>query len=315
MDQTTSRNPNSHPRHNLWRVCPDDTVVMDSRSHSCLVEGSRHAAKRVREFRHNDLGDLETQLREDRKLRPTGAIFIVIESLYSMDSDGPDFPGVLELAHQYDATIIIDVAHDFGCMGERGLGLLESIPLPDERVVIMGALSKTFGANAGFVASTRLVKDQLSVFSSPFTFSTAIGPIQTAIILKCFELAFSEEGEKLRAQLRDNIQICRTAMTDAGFRVGGYPSPIVPVFVGDEAVARLTARYLIQNGLLTNLAEFPGVAKGEARFRFQLMSTHQPDAVTQAANIMKKSQQQALEALQTMFGETEAPDTIAIPAA
>ena len=276
-------------------VRADDTVLMDALSHNCLQEGARHATPNVRRFTHNDTKEFADLLREERAKNSHNGLFVVIESLYSMDSDSPGLAEFIRLAREHEATVILDVAHDLGSMGNKGLGLLENIKYQSEPDVIMGSFSKTFAANGGFVACSRAVREYLAYHSSPHIFSNAISPMQTAVINRAFDIIFSPEGDLLRADLMRNVLRLRLAMEAKGMVVHGIPSPIVPVFVGDEKIARLTSKHLTSNGLLANLVEFPAVARGKARFRFQVMANHQSDAIDRAAEIMATSKATAIE--------------------
>jgi 7-keto-8-aminopelargonate synthetase-like enzyme len=107
---------------------------------------------------------------------------------------------------------------------------------------------------------------------------------------------FSGEGKRLRGRLTSNILRLREAMNSKGLRVTGTPSPIEPVFVGEERVARSTAKHLRERSLLANLVEFPAVPRGQARFRFQVMGTHTEVAIDGAAGIMADCRAMALGA-------------------
>lgn len=274
-----------------------DAVVMDRLSHSCLQEGAHHATRNVRKFAHNDLGDLEETLRQARESKPDSGVFVVLESLYSMDSDSPDLGAAVQLARSFDAVTIVDVAHDFGAMGAHGLGLLETAAEEEMPDIVMGSFSKTFGTNGGFVACSATVRQYLAYYSPPHIFSNAISPLQVAVAARAMDLVFSEEGARLRRLLSTRIQRLRSAMNGQGLAVAGLPSPIVPVFVGAEPLARLASRYLADNGLLANLVEFPAVPRGRARFRFQVMATHGDTEVDAAAEIMGRCKRQAEKAL------------------
>ena len=273
----------------------DDVVLLDSLSHNCLHEGSRHATPHVKKFSHNDLSEVEDLLKAERVSRPADGIFVVVESLYSMDSDSPDLAALLTLARKYEAIVLLDVAHDFGSMGTTGRGILDNLKPGDDRPdVIMGSFSKTFGANGGFIVCSTAVRDYVSNHSPSHVFSNAISPIQTAVANKSFDIVFSRRGDSLRSQLKDNILRLRAGMEAGKMFVAGTPSPIVPVFVGDEKVARLTSRYLTDNSLLANLVEFPAVPRGKARFRFQVMATHRHQDIDAAVRIMIASRNQAV---------------------
>lgn len=264
-----------------------DLIVMDALVHNCLAEGAKNSGSDVRRFRHNDISDLELRLTQARKADSDNGIFVVIESLYSMDSDSPDLNAVSKLCHDHNAMLILDVAHDFGAMGASGLGLWESADSANRPDVVMGSFSKSFAANGGFVCCSRAVGDYLRVFSSSWVFSNALSPVQATIVLECLNIVFSNDGQQRRIQLRQNSEHLREVMQRRGFHVGGDPSPIVPVFVGDETTARKVSRQLSLHGLAANLVEFPAVPRGQARFRFQLMSSHTPEQIEKAAEIME----------------------------
>jgi 7-keto-8-aminopelargonate synthetase-like enzyme len=159
-----------------------------------------------------------------------------------MDSDSPDLEAVSRLCQTYGAMLILDVAHDFGAMGETGQGLWESVASENRPDIVMGSFSKTFAANGGFVCCSSMVADYLRIYSSSWVFSNALSPVQAAVVLACLSIVFSEEGHHRRLQLKQNSEHIRDAVRQRGFQVGGIPSPIVPVCVGNEATARVNSR-------------------------------------------------------------------------
>ena len=270
-----------------------DLIVIDHLAHNCLVEGSRHTRARLSFFGHNDLDELRQILATERGRHPTKGIFLVLESLYSMDSDSPDLKECIELAREYRAMTILDVAHDLGAMGHSGRGLLDSVSNDYWPDMIMGSFSKTFASNGGFVAASSNVVDYLRCYSPSFTFSNALSPIQTKIVLECIEVIYSAEGQAMREKLFSNILRLRDGMMERGFTVGGTPSPIIPVFVGNESNARLTAKHLEELALLANLVEFPAVPIGKARFRFQMMLNHTDRMIDTAVNLFSQAHSRA----------------------
>jgi 7-keto-8-aminopelargonate synthetase-like enzyme len=144
----------------------------------------------------------------------------------------------------------------------------------------MGSFSKTFASNGGFVACNSVAaKEYLRYFGSAGTFSNALSPIQSAIVLKAFEIVDSAEGRSLRTSLMQNILYLREALVGANLEVIGNPSAIVSAKVGDEALARLVSRRLPALNVVANLVEFPAVAKGSARFRLQVMAKHSKENI------------------------------------
>jgi 7-keto-8-aminopelargonate synthetase-like enzyme/acyl carrier protein len=266
-----------------------DSLVLDARCHRCLADGAAQITRDPLLFRHNDLDHLRDVLGQARARDPHNGLFVVAESLYSMDSDSPDLAALVHLVHEFDGVVILDVAHDFGAMGSRGRGLLDLLDSSTHVDVVMGSFSKTFAATGGFVAAAREVVSYLRGHASSYVFSNAISPVQAAAALECCRIAFAGEGDRLRDRLAENVAALRSAMTTAGFAVGGTPSPIVPVIIGSSPVARLTARPLADWGLLANLVEYPAVPHDSARFRFQVMSTHTVDMAIEAASIFKRA--------------------------
>jgi glycine C-acetyltransferase len=121
------------------------------------------------------------------------------------------------------------------------------------------------------------VREYLRYFGSAGTFSNALSPIQSAIVMKAFEIIQSQEGRALRASLMENVLYLRARLEEIGLEVIGNPSAIVSAKVGDEALARLVSRRLPALGVVANLVEFPAVAKGSARFRLQVMAKHRKE--------------------------------------
>ena len=256
-------------------VRPHDYIVMDALSHACLQEGAQAATRNIHLFRHNQIEGAREKLAKIRSTDTENGILLVVESLYSMDSDTPDIRALQELAHEYGATLLVDVAHDLGNLGPTGRGILEIQDMVGKVDVVMGSFSKTFASNGGFVAARgRSVKEYMRYFSSPNTFSNALSPASAAIVGKAFEIIRSDEGAELRGQLMGNIKLLRSLLAECGLETYGDPSAIVCVQMGTEALARLASRRLPSMGMLANLVEFPAVPKGQARFRLQVMAKH-----------------------------------------
>lgn len=265
-----------------------DYVVMDALAHSCLQTGAQSATGNVILFRHLDTEHCRQRLETIRAKDPKGGIMVVTESLFSMNSDTPDIAAMQALAHEFGATLLVDVAHDLGCLGPGGTGHIGLQGMLGKVDLVMGSFSKTFGSNGGFVATnSREVKEYLKFYSPSCTFSNALSPIQVAAIAKALAIVRSAEGQELRDRLMRNILSLRQHLEDQGLEVYGGPSAIVAVKTGDEALARMTARELPALGLVSNLVEFPAVAKGEARFRLQVMALHSETEIVAAAKRMR----------------------------
>lgn len=275
-------------------VRPTDHVVMDQLAHACLQEGARAATGNVHLFTHNDLKSLHQQLRELRRRNPEVGILVVTESLFSMDSDTPGLVAMQGIAHEFQATLLVDAAHDLGCLGADGLGHSGALGMVGKVDVLMGSFSKTFASNGGFVAcQARSVKEYLRYYSSPHTFSNALSPIQAAVVGRCLKIVQSAEGRALRGKLIDNILDLRSKLHVAGLQTYGDPSPIVCVKIGDERTARKVSKALPELGVIANVVEFPAVARNEARVRLQVMASHQPADIKTLVRQLAKAYQLA----------------------
>lgn len=275
-----------------------DHVVMDMLSHACLQEGANAATQNVYQFRHLDNDYCRRLLAKIRAKDTENGILVVTEGLFSMDSDTPDLAGLQELCHEYNATLVVDVAHDLGCLGEDGRGHIGLQNMLGKIDIVMGSFSKTFASNGGFVACrSRAVKEYLRFYSSPATFSNALSPMQAATVLKAFEIIETEDGKARREAMMSNVLRLRRTLAEAGLDYYGEPSAIVCVKMGTEGLARLVGRRLPAMGLLANLVEFPAVPKGAARFRMQVMANHTDDNVRDAVSILKVAKEEAEDEL------------------
>jgi len=284
-----------------------DHIVMDALAHTCLQEGASAATRNIYLFRHNMVGECRKWLEKIRAKDQENGIMVVIESLYSMDSDVPDLAAMQALCDEFDATLMVDVAHDLGNLGDDGRGHIGMQGMLGKVDLVMGSFSKTFGSNGGFVACrSREVKEYLRFFSPPCTFSNALSPMQAATVLKAFEIIESVEGAELRNKLMTNVLSLRRQLVEAGFEVYGEPSAIVCVKMGSEGLARLVSRRLPEVGLIANLVEFPAVPKGQARFRMQVMANHTPQNIRDAVQRLKDAYEVGHAEFEALNAEPEA---------
>lgn len=266
-------------------VRADDHIVMDNLAHACLQAGAQHATQKIRRHAHLDLDAVCKHLQEIRAEDTQNGILVISEGLFSMDSDYPDLARLQALCHEYEATLFVDVAHDLGAMGPGGTGLIGAQEMLGKIDLVMGAFSKSFGTNGGFLAThSRAVKHFVKWFGNPHIFSTAISPVQCAAALEAVRIVRSEEGEQRRERLMDNVCLLRSRLAGHGIACMGQPTPIIPVPVGSEKVGRVASALLFEAGVLSNLIEFPAVAVGAARFRMQVMATHTPEQLRVGAD-------------------------------
>ena len=284
-----------------------DHVAMDMLAHSCLQEGAHAATNNIHLFRHLDNDYCRNILTKIRAKDGENGILVITEGLFSMDSDTPDLATLQALCDEYNATLVVDVAHDLGALGKDGRGHIGMQNMLGKVDVVMGSFSKTFASNGGFVAcKSRAVKEYLRFYSAPATFSNALSPVQAATILKAFEIVDSLEGRVLRLELLANVMSLRRELNEAGLDYYGEPSAIVCVKMGSEGLARLVSRRLPELGLVANLVEFPAVPKGAARIRMQVMASHTEKNISDAVRILKIAKAEAERELEDL-GQADQP--------
>ncbi|MDH7975923.1 aminotransferase class I/II-fold pyridoxal phosphate-dependent enzyme [Sphingomonas sp. AR_OL41] len=257
-------------------VRPGDHVIIDVLAHACLHEGARAATRNIAIFPHISTEGIERRLKKIRATDPGAGIMIVTEGVFSMDSDVPDLAAIQRLANEYNATLMLDVAHDLGALGQHGGGQSEIQGMLGKIDIVMGSFSKTFASNGGFVACNHpALKLALRSSSPTQTFTNAMSPISAAIIHEALRVIRSADGAARRARLMRNVLHLRDRLSEAGFALLGQASAIVPVTLGSVAMSRLMTRRAIELGAVMNLVEHPAVARNQSRWRLQVMADHE----------------------------------------
>jgi 7-keto-8-aminopelargonate synthetase-like enzyme len=264
-----------------------DHVVLDQYAHNCCVEGASAATRNVHRVRHLSTDAIVRQLRRIRATDKENAILVVTEGIFSMNADSPDLPALQSACREYDATLLVDVAHDLGAVGPGGTGILGLQGLLGKVDLVIGSFSKVFASNGGFAAtSSTAISEYLRAGAPPRTFSNAISPPQCATVLKAVQIVRSAEGDRLREALSRVVQVLRESLASSGVVCLGKPGPLVPVLLGRESVGRITAALCFDRGVFANLIEYPAVSVGACRFRMQVMATHTCVQAQQAAEVI-----------------------------
>ncbi len=271
-------------------VRPGDQVVVDALAHNCLQHGAAASTPSVHAFRHNDLSSLERSLRRARGRQPDGAVVVVTESLFSMDSDHPDFGAMQALCHTYGASLCVDAAHDLGVLGPGGRGVLAEQGATDSTDLIVGSFSKTFACIGGYAATnSEAASFYIRAFSGSYTFSNAMIPGQLSAVREALRIVRSPEGNRLRMTALQRASRLRLALASSGLGVSGRLSPIVLPVIGPEPIARLAQRHCLERGVIVNAVEYPACRRGEARFRLQVSPGHTDDGLANAAAVIAQS--------------------------
>ena len=248
----------------------DDAIISDALNHASIIDGVRLCKAQRFRYANADLADLERQLQAAQ-----GARFRLIASdgVFSMDGVVAPLEGICDLAERYDAMVMVDDSHAVGFMGERGRGTHEHCGVMERVDLITGTLGKALGgASGGYTSGRAAIVELLRQRSRPYLFSNALAPVVTAASLRVLDLI--EQGDALRRRVHANAARFREHMAAVGFRLTGAGHPIVPVMVGDAALAARMADRLLEEGLFVVGFSFPVVPRGQARIRTQLSALH-----------------------------------------
>jgi glycine C-acetyltransferase len=257
----------------------NDAVISDELNHASIIDGIRLCkASRLR-YKHADLGDLERCLTEAKSARLR---LIATDSVFSMDGDLAPLPAICDLAERHDAAVMIDESHGTGHLGPTGRGTAEQLGVLDRIDIITSTLGKTLGgAVGGFTTAHQEVVDYLRQRSRPYLFSNSLTPSIAAAAKRAFELVAASND--LRQRLSENTRRLRSALEAVGFAVKPGQSPILPVMIGDAALAVKLADALLQRGIYVIAFSYPVVPQGQARIRIQVSAAHTTEQLDRAA--------------------------------
>lgn len=261
-----------------------DAVISDALNHASLIDGIRLCkAKRFR-YAHSDMADLESQLQEAGGCRLR---LIATDGVFSMDGDPAKLDRIVELAERYDAAVVVDDSHATGVLGPQGRGTPAHFGVADRIEIVTSTLGKTLGgATGGFTSGQAEVIELLRQRSRPYLFSNSLPPPIAAGALCALDLV--KQGDQLREQLRTNAAFFRDELTKLGFRLIPGEHPIIPVMLGDAALATSMAEALLKEGIYVVGFSYPVVPQGQARIRVQMSAAHTRAQLEQAVQAFAK---------------------------
>ena len=254
-----------------------DVILLDKLSHACLVDGARLSGATLRRFHHNDPNHLEHHLRWARDKHPQARLFIVTESVFSMDGDLVPLREIVELKDRYGAVLLLDEAHGTGVLGRGGRGLADQLGFSQRIEVQMGTLGKALGSSGGYIAGSRALIDFLVNRARSFIFSTAAPASTAAAASAALEISTGPEGERRRAKLRELAALFNPAP----------PAAIHPVIVGFEQDTLRASDRMAQLGFHVPAIRPPTVPPGTSRLRVSLSAAHDPEVVRTLAAALR----------------------------
>ena len=240
-----------------------DTIIYDFLSHASIRDGIRLSQAQSFAFLHNDLVDLERRLRQ-----ATGTIFVVTESVFSMDGDVCPMAALVSLCQQYNAHLIIDEAHATGVVGDKGEGLVQHLGFQQQVFARVHTFGKGCGCHGAVVLGSVALRDYLINFARSFIYSTALPPHAVATISKSYQLF--PTMHKDRQHLQSLIDYFQSANINYAKLVSNTPIQVV-IVEGNTEVKRV-ANLLQANNLDVRPILYPTVPKGKERLRIVLHS-------------------------------------------
>ena len=248
----------------------DDAIISDELNHASIIDGVRLCKARRGRYKHNDMADLETQLKANMDARTR---IIVTDSVFSMDGTIAQLDKVCDLADKYDALVMIDESHSSGFMGATGRGVHELCGVMGRIDIITGTMGKALGgASGGFTSGKKEVVDMLRQRSRPYLFSNSLAPSIVGATIAVLDML--SETTALRDKLEGNTLYFRKSMTDAGFDIKPGTHPICPLMLYDAVIAQKFAARMLEEGIYVTGFFYPVVPKGQARIRVQISAGH-----------------------------------------
>src|SRR5213593_4441158 len=257
-----------------------DAVISDELNHASIIDGIRLCKAQRFRYKHNDMADLEAQLRaaKDARFR-----LIATDGCFSMDGTIANLAEICDLAEKYDALTMIDDAHATGFLGKTGRGTHEYRGVMGRIDIITGTLGKALGgASGGYTSGRKKIVDLLRQRSRPYLFSNTIAPPVVAASLKAIELLSA--STELRDKLEQNTKYFRGALTERGLTIKPGTHPIVPIMIGDATKSQKFAARMLEKEVYVIGFFYPVVPHGTARVRTQVSAAHSREDLEFAVN-------------------------------
>lgn len=249
----------------------EDAIISDALNHASIIDGVRLCKAQRYRYKHNDMADLEEQLKEAQSAKHR---IIVTDGVFSMDGTIAQLDKICDLAEKYDSLVMIDECHASGFMGKTGRGTHEYREVMGRIDIITGTLGKALGgASGGFTSGRAEIVDLLRQRSRPYLFSNTLAPAIVGASIAVLEML--SETTELRDKLEENTRYFRQKMTEAGFDIKPGEHAIVPIMLYDAVLAQKMAEKLLEKGIYVVGFYYPVVPQGQARIRVQLSAIHE----------------------------------------
>lgn len=263
-----------------------DIIFYDEYSHASIRDGIQMSLAKSYKFQHNDLPDLQQKLQRLNNEQEDSEIYVVTESVFSMDGDSPDLNHLVEIAEDYKINLIIDEAHATGVICEKGKGLVQHLKLESKIFARIHTFGKAMGCHGAVILGSKGLKDYLINFSRSFIYTTALSPHSVATIISAYRNL--ENDEKDVMDLRENIQHFRSEIHSNGLHdlfIESESAIQSCVFSGNKEVKTL-AQHIVDKGFLVKPILSPTVPAGKERLRFCIHSYNSKEEISEVLKVL-----------------------------
>lgn len=261
----------------------NDLIISDELNHASIIDGIRLCKSPRKIYRHKDMTDLRRVLEESKD---ASKVMVVTDGVFSMDGDIAPLPGIVALAEEYGAFVMVDDAHASGVLGKNGRGSVSHFDLDGRVALQIGTLSKGIGALGGYVACSQDMKDYLLNRARPVLFSTSHPPSVVATCIAALDIL--ESDNSLVERLWENTSFFKKGLEQLGFNTGQSETPITPVIVGEGARAVKLSTRLFEEGVFAQAIVYPTVAVDKCRVRTIVTALHTHDELSKALEIFER---------------------------
>jgi glycine C-acetyltransferase len=261
----------------------DDILFTDELNHASIIDGVRLSKAQRAIYPHRDVDGLARLLEENKGIAKK---LVITDGVFSMDGDLAPLPGIVDVAEQYGAMVMVDDAHGEGVLGRNGRGIVDHFHLHGRVDIECGTMSKAFGVMGGYIAGNAKIVEYLRQRARPFLFSSAATPPDVAACIAAIDIL--EASDEPVRKLWDNARVFKSALKDLGFDLGASETPITPVLLGEASTAWDFSKALFAEGVFATAIAFPTVPRGKARIRAMLSAAHSPDDLSFAVDRFAK---------------------------
>jgi 8-amino-7-oxononanoate synthase len=256
-------------------------IIADKKVHNSLLQGAILSRAHLQRFDHNNYDHLEKLLRKAHN-ESYNRVWVVSETIFSMDGDRSDLDALIRLTKKYNALLFSDDAHALGVYGEKGLGFNFG---KEDIHISLGTFGKAFGAFGAFVACSKKMKDFLINFCPGFIYTTALPPAVIGALDAALELIPTMDNQ--RKHIYENIELFKNGIQEIEFETGDSNSQIIPVIIGDEKETLDLSQQLEKQGILATAIRPPTVSTGASRIRVTITAKHQQENINQLLRAFK----------------------------